>query len=210
MRIGPERVGPAGTAVLILVGLLAVGLAIHGAHQPGLGLGGTTAGAAGAIAPGGSAHPTPTPTPAPSPAGRPTGPRSAPAARPTASSTAPASTAGAAAGSPAAGAPAVKLGPALSTSPYAAYAFQIYPGAPSSQAQLALAGFRTAVRRQGTALQLTIDILGSGQAPVHQTYAAGDRIYFIEANFGDDTGSTEFNFGDDGVVATNPEGRIIE
>jgi len=189
-----------GAAVLSVVGVLAVGLAVHGAHQPGLGLTGSTgpAGAPGTIATGPS--PTPPPTSRPSAPARPA-PRSAhPTATPRPTTPSPGATA----------TPAVKLGPALASSQYAPYAFKIYPGTPTAQAQQALAGFRTSVRRSGQALDLTIDVLGSGQAPVHQTYTAGDTIYFVEANLGDDTGSSEFNFGDDGVIATNPKGRIIE
>lgn len=56
---------------------------------------------------------------------------------------------------------------------------------------------------------MTVVSEGSSQPPVHQTYAASDKVYFIEASFGDDSANQEFNLGDDGVIATNAQGRII-
>lgn len=56
---------------------------------------------------------------------------------------------------------------------------------------------------------MMITAAGTSQPPTHQTYAANDRVYFIEASFGDDSGNQEFNLGDDGVIATNAQGRIV-
>lgn len=56
---------------------------------------------------------------------------------------------------------------------------------------------------------LTFVSLGSGQPPLHRAYAARDKIYFIEASFGDDSGNQELNYGDDGLVVTNAQERII-
>lgn len=56
---------------------------------------------------------------------------------------------------------------------------------------------------------MTVVSEGSPQPPTHHTYAASDKIYFIEASFGDDSSNQEFNLGDDGVIATNSQGHII-
>jgi hypothetical protein len=104
-----------------------------------------------------------------------------------------------------------KLGPALSTTQYAPYAYQLYPGHESSQARLATAGFNISVQsgNSGT-IAVSISAAGSGQAAKTTTYPASDRVYFIEASFGDDSGNTEYNSGDDGVIITNAGGRIIQ
>jgi hypothetical protein len=35
-------------------------------------------------------------------------------------------------------------------------------------------------------------------------------VYFIEASLGDDSGNSEYNYGDDGVLVTNADGRIVQ
>lgn len=104
----------------------------------------------------------------------------------------------------------VKLGPKLSTTPYGSYAYRVYPGPLTSTAKAALAGFSIHVARSGAKLLVTVTVPGSGQPPIKQQYAASDQVYFVEANFGDDSGSTELNPGDDGLVVTNAAGRIIQ
>jgi len=51
---------------------------------------------------------------------------------------------------------------------------------------------------------------GSSQAAQTSTYPANDRVYFVEASFGDDSGNSEYNYGDDGVVVTDSSGRIVQ
>lgn len=104
---------------------------------------------------------------------------------------------------------AVKLGPPLSSTQFASFAYRIYPGTIGTAAQAAMAGFQTSFQREAGLVVMTVTTNGSSQAPIRQTYEAADRVYFIEASFGDDSGNQEFNLGDDGVVATNPQGRII-
>ena len=52
---------------------------------------------------------------------------------------------------------------------------------------------------------------GSGPppAPPH-LYAGGARVYVVEASMGDDSGNADYSLGDDGLVVTNAQGRIIE
>ncbi|HZD86655.1 MAG TPA: hypothetical protein VE088_01455 [Gaiellaceae bacterium] len=51
---------------------------------------------------------------------------------------------------------------------------------------------------------------GSGQAAQTSTFRAGDRVYFVEASLGDESGNVDYNFGDDGVVVTNAQGYIVQ
>ncbi|MGC8626323.1 MAG: hypothetical protein ACP5VR_02010 [Acidimicrobiales bacterium] len=103
-----------------------------------------------------------------------------------------------------------KLGPPLSSTPYAAYAYQIYPGPETSQAQLATAGFAIKVSVSQGHITVSAQANGSSGPPQVTTYPAGDRVYFIEASFGDDSGNADYSYGDDGLVVTNSKGQIVE
>ncbi len=72
-----------------------------------------------------------------------------------------------------------------------------------------MAGFQVSFKRSGSHVVMTVVASGSSQPPTKQSFAASDKIYFVEANFGDDSGTQEFNFGDDGVIATNARGYIL-
>ncbi len=164
-----------------VLALSAVAVIAVGAHGASQpGLPGTGAGL-GTVTSGGAARPSPTPTPPPS--------RSAPASTPT---------------------PAVRLGPLLQQSQYGPVSFQVYPGPRSAQAQAALAGFDLMVQRRGSQIHMVLTLSSGGQPLMRATYASGDHIYFVEANFGDDSAGGEYNLGDDGALATTPQGRIIE
>jgi hypothetical protein len=97
----------------------------------------------------------------------------------------------------------------LSSTAYASYTYQLYPGSPSAQAQLALAGFSYTAHRSGGTVDFTLYVSGGGQPPIKKTYPASDHIYFVEANLGDDSGSAEYNFGDDGFIATDATGHVV-
>lgn len=104
----------------------------------------------------------------------------------------------------------VKLGPVLSSTQYAKYAFQIYPGSESSQTKLALAGFVVKVHPGATSETITLAPASSPSSTQSATYAKGDKVYFIEASFSDDSGNNDYGGSDDGVVVTTPAGRIVE
>jgi hypothetical protein len=53
-------------------------------------------------------------------------------------------------------------------------------------------------------------VSGGSQPPVTKSYAASDRIYFVEANLGDDSANSDYNFGDDGVVVTDASGHVVQ
>jgi hypothetical protein len=111
---------------------------------------------------------------------------------------------------PSSGAAHQKLGPPLSSTQYASYAYRLYPGQPSPQARLATAGFHIEVTPGPSTIKVTVSGAGVTNGSQTLTYPANDRVYFIEASFGDDSSNAEYNLGDDGLVVTDASGRIVE
>ena len=135
-------------------------------------------------------------------------------AAPTAAATAPAATQSAGA-PPTAGptapasAAARKPGPLLASQSFASYAFAIWPGTPSTAANAALTGLTVRVQRQNAGLSITAGVNGQAAGPA-QFYPKGAHVYVVEATMGDDSGSSDYNLGDDGLVVTDAQGRIIQ
>jgi hypothetical protein len=179
MRSRFGAAGPRGLTLLAVTGVAGLLLALHGWANHNAG------GAPGPLATGSTAV-------------RPSA--SAPA------TSAPATSAPAAAGrSPA---PASSPGPLLTSQPFAQYAFGIWPGTPSSAARAALAGLSVSVRHQGAGLSVTAGV--NGQQPgAPRFYPGGTHVYVVEASMGDDSGSSDYNLGDDGIVVTDAHGRIV-
>ena len=185
MRQGLRLIGPWGTVVLAATGLAGLLLAVHGwAGWHASAVPGTVGGAAAVGQPGRSASAGAAPGPAKSTAG--TSP--------------PAPSAGA---SGSAGASR----PLLSSQPFASYAYRIWPGQRSSAAQAALAGLAVTVHQNGAGLSVVAGV--SGQPGSSHFYTGGARVYVIEASLGDDSGNTDYNLGDDGVIVTDAHGRIV-
>jgi hypothetical protein len=183
VRLGPDRVGPRGLLLLGAAGVLGVVLAVHGYGRGVLVAGGTS----GVV----------TPQSVPS------------TTKPPASTTTRPTTPGSSTTTSKPSAPAQKLGPTLASTQYAQYAFQVYPGALSSAAQQALAGFSVHVTPGPTTI--TVKVISTGSpTPQSATYALGDKVYFIETTLGDDSGASDYNFGDDGIIVTNAAGRIVK
>ena len=111
---------------------------------------------------------------------------------------------------PSSGAAHQKLGPPLSSTQYASYAYRLYPGQPDAQATAATAGFHIEVTPGPSTIKVTVSGAGVKNGSQTLTYPASDRVYFIEASFGDDSSNAEYNFGDDGIVVTDATGRIVE
>ena len=179
MRIAGETVGRRGAAGISLAAVAAAVLAVHGYSSPGS----LSLSGSSPLGPrhGSTLSPTARTTPSPSPQ------RSA-APRPSGTAT---------------------PGPLLSSTAYGSYTYQLYPGSPSAQARFALAGFSYTAQRSGASVDFTLYVSGGGQPPIKKTYPASDHIYFVEANLGDDSGSSEYNFGDDGLVATDATGHVV-
>jgi hypothetical protein len=183
MRTRFGTVGPRGITLLAVTGVVGLLLAAHGwaGHNANSTVGSAVTGPAAAQQ---SGQAPPAPTSAPSTA--------APKAGPPVHS----------------GAPASAPGPLLKSQPFAQYAFGIWPGTPSAAAKAALAGLSINVRRQGAGLSISAAVNGQ-QAGAARFYPGGARVYVVEAAMGDDSGNSDYNLGDDGIVVTDALGRIV-
>jgi hypothetical protein len=56
---------------------------------------------------------------------------------------------------------------------------------------------------------VAVTAAANGQPGTTHYYAAGSRVFVVEASMGDDSGSSDYNLGDDGIVVTDASGRII-
>jgi len=193
MRSPIGGVGPRGIALLAATGLIGLVLAVHGwtgsgAHSA---LGSITSGPAATS----SAQPgAPGSTPKAGPA---TGP-------PSASASTRAGAGGSAGNSQAT---TSTPGPLLSSQSYASYAFVVWPGTPTAAATAALTGLSVTVHRQSGGL--SVSAAANGQPGASHFYPNGVRVYIVEASMGDDSGGSDYNLGDDGLVVTDSRGRII-
>lgn len=126
--------------------------------------------------------------------------------------TAPAASSQPAASPPAASpsaSPAASAGPLLSSEPYARAAFQIWPGTLGTAAKAAMTGLSVSVHKRGSGLSVTAGVNGQ-QAGAPHTYPGGAKVYVVETSMGDDSGSSDYNLGDDGLVVTDSKGRIVQ
>lgn len=192
MRIAGENIGVRGLTLLAVAGVVGIVLGIHGwslRHQ------GVPSGFAGPqVSPSTSVG---APGKASKGSGHSAGPTSAPAQGPSA----PAPTSSAA--GPAA------AGPKLSSQAYASYAFRVWPGPVSQAASTAATGLVIKVHRHGSGITVAASVAGQPPA-TPKFYAAGATVYVIEAALGDDSGNTDYNLGDDGLVVTDTQGRIVQ
>jgi hypothetical protein len=186
MRFSGKPTGPLGLALLAVTALAGVALGVHGWSGRHSGL---PAGALTGSSPSQAATGQP---------GRTAGP-SAPAA----SSSAPAATPSGA------GASSSGPGPLLSAQSYAQYSFKVWPGTPDTAAHAALTGLTVKVVRHGSGIMVTADVVG--QPPNSpRFYARGALVYVVEASLGDDSGNSDYSLGDDGLVVTDAQGRILQ
>ena len=191
MRVGGELVGRWGLAVLAVTGVAGLVLAIHGWSGGGASAAPPLAGGPLGAAPAAHRRTVPSSS-APSQA---TSPAGAPAPSP--------------ANSPgAAGSSSSAPGPLLSSEPFASVAYRIWPGPVSSTARQALTGLAISVHNRGSGLAVTAAARGQGAAATH-LYRGGMRVYVVEASLGDDSGNSDYSLGDDGLVVTDAQGRII-
>lgn len=163
----------------MIAGVVGLALGVHGWSTR------TSTATPGALV-GQSASPRP-PAPHPSPSPSPTG--------------------GSSTGAPAHGRRS-KPGPKLSSQSYASYAFLVWPGTPKPAAKAAMTGLSISVRRTGAGLSVSAGVTGQRQPPP-RVYPGGARVYVIEASMGDEGGNADYNLGDDGLVVTDSQGRIL-
>lgn len=193
MRLGPERVGPRGLTLLGVTGVVGVVLAVHGYGNGNL---------LGAPNPAGTTGPS---TSAPSTSAPSTSASSTPSTTETGGQAGPTTT------SPSGGSNAnQKVGPLLSSTQYANYAFQVYPGPESSRAKTATAGFSIKVTPGSGTFSVSVSAAGTTRAPQTTSYPTGDKVYFVETTLGDDSNDADYNYGDDGIVVTDATGRIVQ
>jgi hypothetical protein len=190
VKFADTPVGPRGVALLAITAVAGLGLAIHGwsGHHSGLApglLAGTSSSPAAAV----SSSPAATARPSPS-----AGP---------ASSSRPAATPGTASATP-----ATSVGPLLSAQSFAQYSYRVWPGTPNAATRGALTGLSVSVHHQGSGISVAAGV--SGHLGSARFYPQGARVYVIEASMGDDSGASDYNMGDDGLVVTNAKGRILQ
>jgi len=185
MRIAGESIGTRGLALLGVTAVVGLAVGVHGwsARHNGL----PPSSLSGAQA---TTSASPAATSGPGQASPSAGPTAGPTAGPAAS-------------------PAVSAGPKLSSQSYASYAFQVWPGTPSATAQAAETGLAISVQKQGTGISVAAGLTGQ-KLPAAKYYATGSKVWVIEASMGDDSGSSEYNLGDDGLVVTDTQGRILQ
>jgi hypothetical protein len=192
VRPGGEPVGRWGLAVLVVTGVAGLVLAIHGWSGRGAGVAPSLAGGRlGAVsaAPGETVPSSPSARAATSPA-----------AGPTPSATTSPGASGSSSPAP---------GPLLRSEPFASVAYRIWPGPVSATASQALTGLSISVHKRVGGLDVTASARGQGAAATH-LYQGGVRVYVVEASLGDDSGNSDYSLGDDGVVVTDSQGRIIQ
>jgi hypothetical protein len=110
--------------------------------------------------------------------------------------------------SPAPASSAPVPGPRLSAQSYASYSFRVWPGPVSSAAKAAGTGLTITVRRHGSGIMVVAGVAGQHPQPA-RFYPTGTAVYVVEATMGDDSGNSDYNLGDDGLVVTDSQGRIL-
>ena|ERR1022692_1936128 len=189
MRIAGETVGARAVALLSAAAVIGIVLGVHGWSDRHHGL--PSSSLAGL-------------TPSPSVSAGPSATASSASAAPKQGPTAPASSTPV----PTAG-PTPKPGPKLSTQSYASSSYLVWPGTPGAAAKAAETGLVIAVHPQGSGISVAGGVAGRA-APAPRYYPTGVRVYVLEASLGDDSGNSDFNLGDDGLVVTDSSGRILQ
>ena len=98
----------------------------------------------------------------------------------------------------------------LSNTQYFPYAYQVYPGPTSPQAQAALAGFNlSSTTLQNGTTKVTVTLVGTSQ---YQSFMLRPdyKLYIIETSMGDDNFHFDSSLGDDGFVAVDPNGYVAQ
>lgn len=106
--------------------------------------------------------------------------------------------------------PPKSKGPTLASAGYTPYAYEIYPAKENATTRLALAGFNYSIHPSGSSVSLNLTIAGSGQSAVKKSYPSVDKIYFIDTTLGDDSNNSDYSYGDDGLIATDASGHIVQ
>lgn len=62
--------------------------------------------------------------------------------------------------------------------------------------------------REGNGIRVVAGVVGQQTTPA-TFYPDGAKVYVIEASLGDESGNTDYNLGDDGLIVTDTAGRIL-
>jgi hypothetical protein len=65
------------------------------------------------------------------------------------------------------------------------------------------------VHRRGAGISVAAGVNGQPTGAA-RFYPLGARVYVVEAAVGDDSGNSDYNLGDDGLVVTDAHGRIVQ
>lgn len=133
------------------------------------------------------------------------------ATSPTASASAPASggPSSPAASKSAAAPSSPAAGPALSSEPYAQWAYQVWPGPLNANAQLAMSGFVLNVTKQANGITVKVSQDGTSMTDASHFYPGGAKVFVLDSNLGDEGGSVDYNVSDDGLVVTNAQDQVL-
>jgi hypothetical protein len=71
-----------------------------------------------------------------------------------------------------------------------------------------MSGLTISVTRKAGGISVAAGVTGQ-PLPRAQFYPGGAKVYVIESGLGDDSGSLDYNLGDDGLVVTNGQGNIV-
>jgi hypothetical protein len=182
MRVAGETIGTRGMTLLAVAGVAGIVLAVHGWS-------GRHHGTAPGLGPAAAGPAASASTPAAS------APSSNPPTQGPPASTGPT--------------PAPTPGPKLSAQAYASYSFRVWPAPEGPAARAASTGLAISVRRRGAGIMVTAGVAGQPLPPA-RLYPTGAAVYVIEATMGDDSGNTDYNLGDDGLIVTDGQGRILQ
>ncbi len=57
---------------------------------------------------------------------------------------------------------------------------------------------------------ITVKAAANGQPVAAHTYPNGARVYVVESSLGDDSGGSDYNLGDNGLVVADATGRVVQ
>jgi hypothetical protein len=85
----------------------------------------------------------------------------------------------------------------------------VWPGTPSAAARAALAGLSVSVHQVTGGISVTAGVTGQ-PAPAPRFYSGGAQVYVVEGSMGDDSGNSDYNLGDDAIVVTDSQHRVLQ
>jgi len=71
-----------------------------------------------------------------------------------------------------------------------------------------MSGLIVSVSRQARGIEVRAGVAGQPLPPA-QFFAGGGKVYILESNLGDDSSNLDYNLGDDALIVTNLQGRIV-